>query len=239
MPPPLRCRRCAATTVLRYCRYHCLCHRRCTANANALLFRCHRHHRWLPPPPPSLLPPSLPLSPTALPLPPLRCAALPPPLPLPPPLRFHCPLPLLPPLLSPDFFVLALANWMVEYLMNQYYRSGSHHPPLGCWTLLALNFYCGIAQPFDERLTGSNASCPNRLVGLWIGSRLGSFIGSLIGCCNRVKWLTRTWFPATELRLTNAFEWLAERKFANGAKNFKRAGIAFNLFLFIVSNDAQ
>ena len=80
---------------------------------------------------------------------------------------------------------------------------------------------------FDERLPGSNESCPNCLVGSWIGSRLGSFFGSLIGCCYQVKWLTRTWFPATELRLVNAFEWLAERKSANSTKNFKRAGIAF------------
>jgi hypothetical protein len=29
-----------------------------------------------------------------------------------------------------DFFVLGLANWMVEYLMNQYYRFGSHYPAL-------------------------------------------------------------------------------------------------------------
>ncbi len=95
------------------------------------------------------------------------------------------------------------------------------------------------SPPFDERLTGSNASCPNHLVGSRIGSRLGSFIGSLIGCCNRVKWLIWTWFPATELRLVNAFAWLAERTSANSTKNFKRAGIAFILFLFIASNDAQ
>jgi hypothetical protein len=37
----------------------------------------------------------------------------------------------------------------------------------------------------------------------------------------------------------NAFELLAERKSANSTKNFKRAGIAFNLFLFIASDDAQ
>ena len=42
------------------------------------------------------------------------------------------------------------------------------------------------------------------LVGLQIGSRLGSFVGLLIGCWNRIKWLTRTWFPATGLRLVNA-----------------------------------
>ncbi len=98
------------------------------------------------------------------------------------------------------FFVLALANWMVEYLMNQYYRSGSHYPAPGCWTLLALFFLSWHSPPFDfdERLTGSNASCPNRLVGSQINSWLGSFVGSLIGCCNRVKWLTRTWFETCE-----------------------------------------
>ena len=86
---------------------------------------------------------------------------------------------------------------------------------------------------FDERLFGSTASKSIRLVGLLIGSWLGSFVGSLIGCCNQVKWLTLTWFPAAELRLTNAFEWLAERKIANSTKNFKRAGIAFNILMII------
>ena len=81
-----------------------------------------------------------------------------------------------------------------------------------------------------ERLIGSFASKSIRLVGSRIGSRLGSFVGLLNGCCNRIKWLTRTWSPATELRLVNAFAWLAKRKSANSTKNFERAGIAFNPF---------
>ena len=90
---------------------------------------------------------------------------------------------------------------------------------------------------FGERLFGSSASKSIRMVGSWVGSllglRLGSFVGSLISCCNQIKWLTRTWFPATELRLVNAFEWLVERLSDNSTKNFKRAGIAFNPLLII------
>jgi hypothetical protein len=37
----------------------------------------------------------------------------------------------------------------------------------------------------------------------------------------------------------NVFALLAKRKIANSTKNFKKAGIAFDLFLFIASNDAQ
>ena len=121
----------------------------------------------------------------------------------------------------------ALPIGMVEYLMNQYYRSGSHYPALVPENYL-LWFYIVASPPFDERSTGSIASCPNLF-----GSQLGLFVGSFIGWCNRVKWLTRTWFPATELRLVNAFAWLAERTSVNSPKNFKRAGIAFILFLFI------
>ena len=84
-----------------------------------------------------------------------------------------------------------------------------------------------------ERLFGSKAFKSIRLVGLQISLRLGSFVESLIGCCNRVKWLIRTWFPATELRLVNAFAWLAERTSANSTKNFERAGIAFIPLLII------
>jgi hypothetical protein len=46
-------------------------------------------------------------------------------------------------------------------------------------------------------------------------------------------------FQKARLRLVNAFALLAETKIANSTKNFGRAGIAFNLFLFIASNDAQ
>ncbi len=85
---------------------------------------------------------------------------------------------------------------------------------------------------FDERLFGSSASKSIHLVSLRIGSRLGSFVGLLIGCRNRVKWMTQTWFPATKLR---AFVWLAKRKSADSTKNFERAIIAFNPFLFNAS----
>ncbi len=84
-----------------------------------------------------------------------------------------------------------------------------------------------------ERLFGSSASKSNHLVGSRIGLRLGSFVGSLIGCCNQVQFLTWTWFPATKLRLVNVFAWLAERTSANSTKNFERAGIAFNPLLII------
>ena len=57
-----------------------------------------------------------------------------------------------------------------------------------------------------------------------------SFVGLLISCWNRIKWFTRTWSPAIELRLVNACTWLAKRKSANSTKNFERAGIAFNPF---------
>jgi hypothetical protein len=40
-------------------------------------------------------------------------------------------------------------------------------------------------------------------------------------------------FPATELRLVNAFAWLAERMSANSTKNFERAGITFIPLLII------
>ncbi len=59
------------------------------------------------------------------------------------------------------------------------------------------------------------------------------FAGLLIGSSNQITWLIWTWVPATKLRLVNAFAWLAKRKSANSTKNFKRAGIAFNSFLFI------
>jgi hypothetical protein len=81
---------------------------------------------------------------------------------------------------------------------------------LSCPWLLNItrsDFLLWHSPPFDERLTGSNTSCPNHLV----GSRLGSFVGLLIGCCNQVEWLIRTWFPVTELRLVNAFAWLAKK----------------------------
>ena len=51
---------------------------------------------------------------------------------------------------------------------------------LSCPWLLNItrsDFLLWHSPPVDERLTGSNASCPNRLVGLRIGSRLSSFVG--------------------------------------------------------------
>ncbi len=68
------------------------------------------------------------------------------------------------------------------------------------------------------------------LVGSRIGSQLSSFVEYLIGCWNRIKWLTPTWFLATGLRLVNACAYLPEWKLANSTKNFKRAGTSFNLF---------
>ncbi len=44
---------------------------------------------------------------------------------------------------------LALANGMVEYLMNHDACSGSHYPALGYKTLLALIFYRGIAHKIE------------------------------------------------------------------------------------------
>ncbi len=98
---------------------------------------------------------------------------------------------------------------------------------------------------FDERLPGSNASCSNccinwfvvwsliwSLVGLRTGPWLGLFVRLLIGCCSQIKWLTQTWFPATELWLVNAFAWLAKRKSAKSTKNLERAVIALQFFAF-------
>jgi hypothetical protein len=46
--------------------------------------------------------------------------------------------------------VWALANWMIEYLMNREACSGSHHPAPGLKTLLTLIFYCGIPHEVDN-----------------------------------------------------------------------------------------
>ncbi len=100
------------------------------------------------------------------------------------------------------------------------------------WISLSCPWLLNIT-PVDERLPGSkNASCPNHLVGLQLGLLLGAFFGLLIGYCNQIKWLTRTLFPATELRLVNAFAWLAKRKSANSTKNLERAITAVQSFLF-------
>ncbi len=98
---------------------------------------------------------------------------------------------------------------------------------------------------FDERLSESNASCSNQcivwfvvwslmwsLVGLHIGSRVGIFVGLIIGSSNWITWLIRTWVPAIELRLVNAFAWLAIRKSAKSTKNLERAVIAVQSFAF-------
>ncbi len=89
---------------------------------------------------------------------------------------------------------------------------------------------------FDERLLRSSASKSIRLVGSRFGSWLGSFVGLLIGCWKWIKWLTRTWFPATKLRLVNAFALLAERKIAISTENFKRATLYSFLFLQLLFN---
>jgi hypothetical protein len=73
------------------------------------------------------------------------------------------------------------------------------------------------------------------LVGLGIKSQLGSFVGLLIDSSNQIKWFTWTWFPATKLRLANAFTGLAKRKSANSTKNFEIAGTAFYPLLFIAA----
>jgi hypothetical protein len=139
-----------------------------------------------------------------------------------------------------DFFDLALANWMVEYLMNRYCRSGSHYPALGCWTLLALIFYCGIAHLLMKGWQEAMHPVPI----IWLVCESVRDLVHLLGAdwlLYRVKWLTRTWFPPIELRLRlmNAFEWLAKRKISNDTKNFKRACIASNPFLFIALIYAQ
>jgi hypothetical protein len=85
---------------------------------------------------------------------------------------------------------------------------------------------------FRERLFGSSVSIFIHLVGLQIGSWPGSFVGSLIGCCNQITWLAQTQFPATELRLVNAFAWIAKRKSANSTKNLERVVIAVWSFSF-------
>ncbi len=103
---------------------------------------------------------------------------------------------------------------------------------LSLWISLSCPWLLNIT-PFDERLPGSNASCPNHLVGLQIGSHLGSFVGSLIGCYNWIKWMTQTWSPATKLTLVSTFAWLSKRKSVNSTKYFKRAGIASILFVLI------
>ncbi len=48
-----------------------------------------------------------------------------------------------------------------------------------------------------------------------IGSPVGSFVSLLIGSKNWNHCFTWTWFPATGLRLVNAFAWLAKKKDCN------------------------
>ncbi len=48
------------------------------------------------------------------------------------------------------------------------------------WLDLIIHHWHSKNTLFDERLPGSNASCPNRFDGSWIGSQLGSLVGSLI-----------------------------------------------------------
>ncbi len=83
-----------------------------------------------------------------------------------------------------------------------------------------------------ERLFGSSASESIRLVGL----RVGLFVGLLIGSTKWNHWFSWTWFPATGLRLVNAFALLAKRKSASSTKKFKRASITFILFLQLLFN---
>jgi hypothetical protein len=88
-------------------------------------------------------------------------------------------------------------------------------------------------------LLGGSASCFVSLFAtqdFLVGSPVGSFIGLLIGSTNWNHWFTWTWFPATGLRLVNAFALLAKRKIANSTKNVKRAGIAFIPFLQLLFN---
>ncbi len=98
---------------------------------------------------------------------------------------------------------------------------------------------------FDERLSGSNASCSNRciiwfvvwsliwsLVGLHVGSLVGIFVGLLIGSSNWITWLIQPWAPATKLRLVNAFAWLTKRKSAKSTKNLERTVVAVQSFAF-------
>ncbi len=62
-------------------------------------------------------------------------------------------------------------------------------------------------------LLGSSASCFVSLFAtqdFLVGSPVGSFVSLLIGSTNWNHWFSWTWFPATGLRLVNAFALLAK-----------------------------
>ena len=73
---------------------------------------------------------------------------------------------------------VTIRNWHI-YLMDAQ-RMGTSNVPFSQILSFINRKQCIMSQSFG-----------------WFANRFATwfFVGSLIGCCNRVKWLTQTWFP--------------------------------------------